>query len=366
MARSMHTPCITLSLLLASVSAMSDHWAVLIASSNTYQNYRHQADVCHAYQILIANHFLPENIIVIAYDDVAYDKSNPYPGQLFNKPTKRGVKGFDVYKGCKIDYAGKYVTPQTFVKVLTGNESSVVQATTPAENKQCSRTGNATCASSDTCCCTKYSFFSCSEWTCCGATQACVEDPVKHSAADKTCKTVNTGRVLKSTNTSRVFVNFVNHGAVGHVMFPRGAGSLHATELMNALKVMHAKGMYKELVFYMEACHSGSMFQDLPNNMSIYTQASASADEVAWAYYCGGMQDPWDVDGVHIGSCLGDLYSIRWMEDSDKHIAAETVEDQFTKVRAAVNKSHVLEFGDKVSACLCVCTCQLRPPAPSH
>ena len=27
----------------------SDHWAVLVAGSNTYGNYRHQADVAHAY-----------------------------------------------------------------------------------------------------------------------------------------------------------------------------------------------------------------------------------------------------------------------------------------------------------------------------
>ena len=30
-------------------AAASDHWAVLVAGSNTYSNYRHQADVAHAY-----------------------------------------------------------------------------------------------------------------------------------------------------------------------------------------------------------------------------------------------------------------------------------------------------------------------------
>jgi len=33
-------------------AAASDHWAVLVAGSNTYGNYRHQADVAHAYQIV--------------------------------------------------------------------------------------------------------------------------------------------------------------------------------------------------------------------------------------------------------------------------------------------------------------------------
>ena len=29
-----------------------NHWAVLVAGSSGYGNYRHQADVCHAYQIV--------------------------------------------------------------------------------------------------------------------------------------------------------------------------------------------------------------------------------------------------------------------------------------------------------------------------
>lgn len=28
---------------------MSNHWAVLVAGSKSYYNYRHQADTCHAY-----------------------------------------------------------------------------------------------------------------------------------------------------------------------------------------------------------------------------------------------------------------------------------------------------------------------------
>lgn len=36
------------------------------------------------------------------------------------------------------------------------------------------------------------------------------------------------------------------------------------------------------------------------------------ADESSWGTYC----PPDDmVDGVAVGSCLGDLYSVNWMED---------------------------------------------------
>lgn len=31
---------------------MDNHWAVLVAGSKGYFNYRHHADVCHAYHLL--------------------------------------------------------------------------------------------------------------------------------------------------------------------------------------------------------------------------------------------------------------------------------------------------------------------------
>ena len=36
-------------------ASSSDHWAVLVAGSSGYGNYRHQADICHAYQIMKKN-----------------------------------------------------------------------------------------------------------------------------------------------------------------------------------------------------------------------------------------------------------------------------------------------------------------------
>ncbi|KAL2902620.1 Vacuolar-processing enzyme [Bienertia sinuspersici] len=48
------------------------NWALLIATSNGYDNYRHQADVCHAYQLLRRNGLADENIIVFMYDDIAF------------------------------------------------------------------------------------------------------------------------------------------------------------------------------------------------------------------------------------------------------------------------------------------------------
>ena len=49
-------------------------WVVLAAGSWGWENYRHQADVCHAYHILAANGVPEENIVVMLYDDVANDQ----------------------------------------------------------------------------------------------------------------------------------------------------------------------------------------------------------------------------------------------------------------------------------------------------
>jgi glycosylphosphatidylinositol transamidase (GPIT) subunit GPI8 len=57
-------------------------WVVLVAGSNGYWNYRHQADVCHAYQIVHKHGIPDENIIVMMYDDIANNRENPEKGQV--------------------------------------------------------------------------------------------------------------------------------------------------------------------------------------------------------------------------------------------------------------------------------------------
>lgn len=62
------------------------HWALLAAGSNGWYNYRHQADVFHAYQVLLAGGYRRDHIVVMAADDIAQDAENPMPGKVFNAP----------------------------------------------------------------------------------------------------------------------------------------------------------------------------------------------------------------------------------------------------------------------------------------
>ena len=72
--------------------------------------------------------------------------------------------------------------------------------------------------------------------------------------------------------------------------------------------------MFKELTFYVEACESGSMFPNLTDKENIYAFTASNATESSWGTYCGSDAT---VDGKKIKSCLGDLFSVNWMEDTE-------------------------------------------------
>ena len=111
---------------------------------------------------------------------------------------------------------------------------------------------------------------------------------------------------------------------------------------------MHEKKMYKELVFYLEACHAGSMFEKLlPSNISIYTTTAANPHESSYAEYCSSDAK---VNGTLIGSCLGDEYSCRFMEDIDSRpgdsLKNYTMQQQYEYLVKIVEGSHVQQYGD--------------------
>jgi len=104
-------------------AAAPNHWAVIMAGSNTYGNYRHQADSHHAVKIMLQNGIPRNQIIHLAYDDIANNLRNPFKGQLFNQPDPTGA-GVNVYDSTEIDYRGDQVTKENFFKVLLGDKSA--------------------------------------------------------------------------------------------------------------------------------------------------------------------------------------------------------------------------------------------------
>lgn len=104
--------------------------------------------------------------------------------------------GEDVYAGCVIDYKADDVTPQNYISVLKGNATAM--------------------------------------------------------------SGIGTGRVLKSTLVDKVFLNFADHGGTGLIAFPNDY--LYANDFIATLQYMHDHKQYSQLVYYMEACESGSMW----------------------------------------------------------------------------------------------------------
>lgn len=96
-----------------------NHWALLVAGSDNIWNYRHQADVCRGYQVLISKGFPKENIVVMVDDNFENGDDNPTPGTLFNTPD-----AIDVYSTCNIDYRGDDVSPDNFMAVLRGDSAA--------------------------------------------------------------------------------------------------------------------------------------------------------------------------------------------------------------------------------------------------
>lgn len=120
--------------------------------------------------------------------------------------------------------------------------------------------------------------------------------------------------------------------------------SLYADELNDAFKYMQENNMYKEIVFYMEACESGSMFAKLEADQNILAVTATNATTPSYATYCGKDAV---VQGFNMKTCLGDLFSVNWMQDTASHtISTETLTTQIQTVIKETTKSAVTVFGD--------------------
>lgn len=79
--------------------------------------------------------------------------------------------------------------------------------------------------------------------------------------------------------------------------------------------------------------------------INAFATTAANGVESSWGTYCPPSDQ---VNGKELGTCLGDLYSVNWMEDSDlTDLSSESLTDQFKRVRKATNMSHVHQFGSK-------------------
>lgn len=107
---------------------VNDYWAVVIATSTTWKDYRHQADALAMYQMLRQHGYDDDHIVLIMEDNLANDARNSYPGQIFVDGRAFGGTAedreiLDVRKGAKVDYRFSQLQPDDLMDIMTGRRS---------------------------------------------------------------------------------------------------------------------------------------------------------------------------------------------------------------------------------------------------
>jgi glycosylphosphatidylinositol transamidase (GPIT) subunit GPI8 len=108
-------------------SERADLWALVVAGSSGWENYRHQADALAQYRLLRANGVPDDRIILVLADDLATAPQNRYPGVPYQP------EGADLNTPApEVDYPLANITATDLLNILAGNASErlprVIQA----------------------------------------------------------------------------------------------------------------------------------------------------------------------------------------------------------------------------------------------
>lgn len=107
---------------------VKDRWALLVAGSSGWANYRFQADVFAMYQWLKKLGYDDDHIVLIAEDDLADNKRNLYPGNLHIS-----LDGKNVYSSKAIDYKLSDISTMDLRDILEGKASDELPQVIPAK-----------------------------------------------------------------------------------------------------------------------------------------------------------------------------------------------------------------------------------------
>ena len=280
----MRTSFILLSIVLSVV--LAEKYALVFGTKDNWGNYSITSEPCRVYDDLIKAGVKPENIILMMYSTDLNSKSNPWPGMIFTDPASTTDGDWAKY-GCfeHIDYTDKDINPKVFLGILTGDKDGVAELTGK-------------------------------------------ENP----------------RVLAAGPEDTVFTYFIDHGNDGIVCV--GNGYVHAQELIDAFKTAHEKKLYGKWVWFMEACHSGSMFENkLPEDWNIYIMTSSDSHRNADMSNC----PPEDkVAGKSLQTCLSGLWDNAYLDylESNPDCTIGEIFDAVHDEVAKESSQNVSQWGD--------------------
>ncbi|MCQ2158154.1 MAG: ABC transporter substrate-binding protein, partial [Bacteroidales bacterium] len=186
--------------------ALDKRWALLIATSTGWENYRHQADVLNIYQQLKSAGYDDDHILLIMEDDLARNPANPQKGVLYSR-----MDGVNIYKDVKVDYHISDLQPVDFKDILLGRKSAHLP------------------------------------------------------------------QVLESDADDNVFVFWSGHGGPGFLEF--GDSYITRGSIDDCLDEMEKVGNYRQSIWFIEACYSGSVAKAADNHNHIIAITAAGEDE---------------------------------------------------------------------------------------
>lgn len=93
-------------------------YAMIIATSTGWSNYRHQANAYAMYQLLKKNGVDDDHILLISEDDIAYNPQNPRPGFI-----QSSMSDENLYDGVQVDYRLSQVKFQDLPDVFKSSDS---------------------------------------------------------------------------------------------------------------------------------------------------------------------------------------------------------------------------------------------------
>ena len=259
--------------------ASADRFAIIIAPRSNWDDYGVQSESCRLYKDLIAGGMKAENIVMMNSKYISEDPFNPFPGELFTDDSP-DAPGKDYSHGCieHIDYDYEYMTQKVMLAIMREDVEAVKNLTGLANP-----------------------------------------------------------RVLKTTEEDDIMLYFTSHGSPGYVLV--GTSILWKKDLMDTLTYMHENKMYKRFLFLMEACYSGSMFEDLPSELNVYALTAADPEHSSYESHC----PPNDVvDGKSLDTCLSCYWdnAMEWyIEGGTEHTLDELHDHIHEKVAEASSQN---------------------------
>lgn len=106
------------------------NFALLIATSESWLNYRHQADILSIYKKLKSFGMDDDHIVLIIEDNLAKNPMNPKPGTVID------YEGNSIYEDVKVDYRVSKLLPDDLLCILTGKKSERLHSVIKSDSTQ--------------------------------------------------------------------------------------------------------------------------------------------------------------------------------------------------------------------------------------